>query len=362
MKVKIKDYQVIKDIDLDFDKGLTAIVGTSNNGKSSILRAIEGAIFNKGGASFINYDADYTEVQVGDIIWHKDRDSGKSFYNIGGVILNKIGQQQIDEVADHLNMKEVLIGNEKVRLNFWKQMDYPFLVGKTPFQLFEFISKSKEQELVNQLKDEEYTKSKKLKEDISKVTTTIDIKKKDIINKTETMRALEKYNEIDVKGIEDNVKEYNFIISSFEFSDVVEKEINDLNESKSSLDKVINNLDIVLNSVSNKVKRLENIESLLESHKDIENSLGDLKIKISDIDFSKFEESSKKLNILITQIQEKQSSYNRIKAQEEYINKLSVDISNTKDNLEKTNKELNLAEEELGKFDICPLCGSQIAH
>ena len=47
MKVKIKDYQVIKDIDLDFDKGLTAIVGTSNNGKSSILRAIEGAIFNK---------------------------------------------------------------------------------------------------------------------------------------------------------------------------------------------------------------------------------------------------------------------------------------------------------------------------
>lgn len=362
MEVKIKDYQVIKDIELDFDKGLTAIVGTSNNGKSSILRAIEGAIYNKGGASFINYDANYTEVQVGDIIWHKDRDSGKSFYNINGLILNKIGQQQIEEVADHLNMKEVLIGNEKVRLNFWKQMDYPFLVGKTPFQLFEFISKSKEQELVNQLKDEEYTKSKKLKDDISKIATTIDIKKKDITNKTETMEALEKYNAIDVKGIESNVKEYNFIVSSFEFSDEVGKEINDLSKSKDSLDKVINNLDIVLASISEKVKRLENIESLLEYHKDIENNLEVLKIKVDDIDFSKFEESSQKLNMLITQIQEKQSSYNKLKVHEEYIDKLTVDISNTKDSLEKINKELSLVEEELCEFDICPLCGSQIAH
>ena len=41
MKVQIKNYQIIKDANLEFIPGLNVIIGPSNNGKTSILKAIK---------------------------------------------------------------------------------------------------------------------------------------------------------------------------------------------------------------------------------------------------------------------------------------------------------------------------------
>ena len=170
MKASIKNYQIIKDADLEFLPGITAIVGSSNNGKSSIIRAIEAAINNKGGNSFINYDADSCEVEIEDsghiIKWQKHKKQGKSFYEIDGKILNKIGQKQLDEVGILLNMPEIEVNTDRFRLNFWKQMNFPFLVGKTSYQLFDFISKSNEQELISELQDKSAESFKQLAKDV----------------------------------------------------------------------------------------------------------------------------------------------------------------------------------------------------
>ena len=76
MKVKINNYQIIKEAELEFKPGVTVIIGSSNNGKSSVIRAIESAINNKGGSDFINYDAESCEVTIEDlgqkIIWSKE--------------------------------------------------------------------------------------------------------------------------------------------------------------------------------------------------------------------------------------------------------------------------------------------------
>ena len=82
MKVKIENYQAIVNAELEFDYGLTAIIGSTNSGKSSIIRAIKGAINNQGGTGFINYNAPDSSVTVVDkghtIEWFKSKkDSGK---------------------------------------------------------------------------------------------------------------------------------------------------------------------------------------------------------------------------------------------------------------------------------------------
>ena len=43
-KTSIKDFQIIKKATLEFTPGLNVIIGPSNNGKTSILKAIKAAL------------------------------------------------------------------------------------------------------------------------------------------------------------------------------------------------------------------------------------------------------------------------------------------------------------------------------
>lgn len=45
-KIEIKNYQALKDVKLELQNGITIITGRTNQGKSSIIRAIDAALFN----------------------------------------------------------------------------------------------------------------------------------------------------------------------------------------------------------------------------------------------------------------------------------------------------------------------------
>ena len=51
LKTQIKDFQIVKKASLEFIPGLNVIVGPSNNGKTSILKAIKAAIYTIPGAT-----------------------------------------------------------------------------------------------------------------------------------------------------------------------------------------------------------------------------------------------------------------------------------------------------------------------
>ena len=63
MKLSVKDYQIVKKADLEFIKGLNVIIGPSNNGKSSLIKAAKAAIFNEAGTSSVR--AGTTSYMVG---------------------------------------------------------------------------------------------------------------------------------------------------------------------------------------------------------------------------------------------------------------------------------------------------------
>ena len=56
MQVQIKDYQIIKKAALEFIPGLNVIIGPSNNGKSSILKAIKAAVKSGLGYTIVTRD------------------------------------------------------------------------------------------------------------------------------------------------------------------------------------------------------------------------------------------------------------------------------------------------------------------
>lgn len=314
MKVNIKNYQAIKEAELEFDKGLTVIVGSSNNGKSSIIRAIEAAINNKGGSDFINYGSDHCQVTIEDgqnkIVWSKHRNSAKSYYDIDGQVLNKIGQKQIEDVGKTLDMPEIIVNNDKFRLNFWKQLDFPFLVGKTHYQLFDFISKSKDQEIMSNLLDETADRHKETKKELSEVNTKINTRTKDIADLEEEIESLSKYESFDI----DTYEKIVYLV----------KEIKDATTLYETLPEKIEEQKAAVSEINFAIRQKHDIISKAES--------------------------------LVSEIETVDADIKDIKSMLLGIEEIDHRVIKSEESLKKISEDLRKESKALESFDVCPFC------
>lgn len=149
--LQIQNYQIIQLAQFEFIPGLNVIVGESNNGKSSVLRAIETAIFNVSRPNHVRLGSDIALVGINykdsQVIWRRDNKSQSPVsYKIDGKVYQKLGRNQVDVVSKALGIQEVELDGVKLRLNFQRQMSYPFLLDKSPAQLFKFIVQSAEED------------------------------------------------------------------------------------------------------------------------------------------------------------------------------------------------------------------------
>ena len=124
----IRNYQSWKDVVLNLVPGINVIVGTSDSGKSALLRAIGWVVFNRPqGTSFIRHGADSASVEL-DLtrtgIVSRSRGKSANQYRIGEsleeVVLNAVRGDVPEEVSRVLCMGE---------LNIQKQLDSPFLLS-----------------------------------------------------------------------------------------------------------------------------------------------------------------------------------------------------------------------------------------
>jgi exonuclease SbcC len=120
-KLLIKNYQSHKDSTLEFTDGINVIVGSSDSGKSAILRAIRWIIFNRPlGSNYIRKGEDECHVQLENARGKVSRSKGKiSQYIINGDIFKAIGTDVPDSIRDVVNIHDI---------NIQKQLDSHFLV------------------------------------------------------------------------------------------------------------------------------------------------------------------------------------------------------------------------------------------
>ena len=357
MKVKIKNYQAIKEAELEFNQGVTVIVGASNNGKSSIIRAIESAINNKGGNSFINYDADECEVSIEDnghnIIWNKAKKAGKSKYILDGEELSKIGQKQIPEVGEMLNMSEVEVSGERFRLNFWKQLDYPFLISKTPYQLFDFISKSKEQEAISELQNDSVEDLKSAKGEINTYDAKIDLKTKDINKLKADVEGLEKFNKFE-----------EIIKSNLETLEDTEKAITDKKDIISIKTNKLEGLSGTVKELSELFNTYESITTLLDSLSEVDQKIEDKKTIISTKENNIKNKVAilERLDTIITEHSAATQSKKQIEDLLESLEDINYKIKTKKEHINNVIGSITDNEKELSEFAVCPFCGSSLEN
>lgn len=115
--VKIKNFQIHKNLELDLKYGVNIIAGSSDSGKSSLIRAIVSLLTNK------NFSSDYATwgsegeemevtIETDSNIVSRFREGKKNGYRVNGKEFIAIRNQVPTEVSDLFHVSDVNIGNQ----------------------------------------------------------------------------------------------------------------------------------------------------------------------------------------------------------------------------------------------------------
>lgn len=417
MRIKAKDFEIIDELDLLLQPGLTVITGLSNNGKSSIMRLIRSLIFNTNSDSSIQQGKDSYTIGIIDgnnkVIVKRDMNApNKTVYSVNGNVLKKVGRNVVPEVEDALNIKSIDINKKKMELNFLKQMEYPFLLGETGGFIYDFLSSSSNQtdftELIKSMKHDlkefsdakkhlegqvdvlkdMFTTSKETYENLEPITPIVN----DIIAFDSNMQYLKKLEdsilslEYADKGIIDSNAKLNVLLDEFnilkdldtimdDYQNIIDLQsvCNDIDEMNSKisiqeitvngLSSLINNLD--LNKVEDMQDYLDEIDKyrielskLIDTIEDAENVINQLNISLESNN-KILEKLNEVLGLKDKEINIKKS-YDDLSEVIKSTQELVSNFENETFNINRYKELLVFNREELSTFEVCPLCNQRL--
>jgi hypothetical protein len=145
-RVSIKNYRSITAADLKLGD-VTVVIGPSDSGKSNLVRALRDWAFNAVGDGMISAGSTVARVAValdsGTVVaWerrgeHYDRRSGGSSYYVrarGQTIEHqKIGHGVPAEISETTGIRELVVDDDRVRVQFAEQADPWFLLANPPW-------------------------------------------------------------------------------------------------------------------------------------------------------------------------------------------------------------------------------------
>lgn len=342
--LELTDFQAHKKSNLNFENGINIIIGQSDNGKSSIIRALNWVVNNKpNGDSFIRNGQEQSIVKVNlnnsSIIRVKDKKN--NYYEIDGNKLEAFGQNVPDEVENVFNFTDV---------NLQKQFDTSFLISDTPGEIAKKLNKVIDLEIIGEsLSNIESMRRKENRE--------IDLCKSEM---TRLKKDLENYEWLD-----------NFehkIIAAKDIESNLQKRL----ESKNKLNKlIVNTIDInfSFNSIKCIIKFKPKVEELEALSLDLKNKKDNIFILEKAFAEGFFvEDEIKSLQGMIKNrkaICKIDSDYDKLRIiQTDYTNIKSIisNIKESKETIKNAAEEIKVLKQELNEIlpDICPLCNNKI--
>jgi len=122
---------------VDFDPRLTVLVGSSNHGKTAVLRALYWIVRNRPrGSAFIRHGASAAEVRLeadGAVLTRRRDRKGLNEYTVDGEVLTALGSDVPPQVGDRLNLGAV---------NLADQLDRHFLLLDPPGQIARTVNEA----------------------------------------------------------------------------------------------------------------------------------------------------------------------------------------------------------------------------
>lgn len=371
-RLRIKNFQIIRKADITFKPGLNVIIGPTNNGKSAIFRAIEAAIYNKSTDSVITAGERKAAVGIDynghSVIWQRDsgRKDFKVVYTIDGEGLTKVGRGLLEEVEGALGITEIELLKSKEKINFIKQMSYPFLLDKTPSQLFEFLSLSAEEENLNKILSTMKQDYRSMTDSLQSLNGAMDVLKE---NKFKERHRYEKGS-----GFLSN-KEYEWIMSEverFEKLENIEKKAEDIKSKTEAIEETekklmadervceeISPLTERIGEIFRKTELIEaginNLRRAIGQEVLIKNDLEKTEVWVKEFNKDNLENVMDILKARKEEIAKREAMLKEFRRSETSVRDIEKKINTS-------SRELESALDELKEFKVCPVCGSDLSN
>lgn len=113
LSIHIKGFQSLEDLNLEI-KGVTAIVGDSDKGKSAVVRAIYAVANNSATDSMISWGATALSIEVkrgNNTLIYLRKKGSSSTYTINGVLYKNLGGTTPKEVYDILGVEPIVLSD-----------------------------------------------------------------------------------------------------------------------------------------------------------------------------------------------------------------------------------------------------------
>ena len=416
MKVQLSNVGIIKDCDLEFTPGINLIIGSSGSGKSTLMRCIYNTAMNGFSDSDVAFGKSSMTVTIENngntIQYHRNPKAKgeKSYYIVNGETYSKIGRQPVQAVTDAFNIGDVEINGEKVNFNCNLQFATPFLILGSQSTLYNVLTYRSTFDIASindyynadlRTNHNEINANNKLKAQLQSNLESLQTQEKqlkpieDIYSNYITYKHnLEKLNDIKslqsrlecINDLSDKIVKLESLLSSINNAMKYTKSLYDIrtyNDTVNNHSKIIvmidkSNLLIALyNNVLSDIQRLASLnkyKSLLDQSNDMMNSIQMLnniidssqqymnkESFITDITRLKlWLKNNDKCNKIVNEM-DKCSNINMniiddlciIDDKLKQMNKVNHHINDLDDKCQAVNNELH-------KFDVCPLCGSHL--
>lgn len=262
-KLELVNFQSHKNTIMEFDKGLNVIVGNSDSGKTSIIRAIKWALFNEPqGDAFIRQDETKCWVTVyfntGAIVRRLRTASKNSYYlkksNGEEYNFEAFGRNVPTEIIDEINMFKIEFDEaNNYILNIAEQLEGPFLLNEKPSLRASAIGR------------------------IVKVNL-VDNAMRDTIRDRKNTQYQAKLLQNQIDNYKEQIKEYDYLEEKIKLSNKL-KDIRDKIENLEEIYKKYQNYNISLDKLNVEIKESEeildkykNLDKLIDISKTCENT------------------------------------------------------------------------------------------
>lgn len=168
-KIQLKNFQAHKNTEISFTPGVNVIVGASDRGKSSIIRALQLVFFNKpSGTAYIRHGAKESRVKVtmadGTEV-HRVRTKSKNYYQIEENEPLKVpGRDVPTEVSALCPMQPI---------NFQGQHDAPFMLSETAGECGRMLNRCVDLTVIDKVLSNLNNKKRKASNEVEHITDNI---------------------------------------------------------------------------------------------------------------------------------------------------------------------------------------------
>lgn len=342
--VNIKNFQSHKNSTLEFHPGMNVIVGTSDSGKTAIIRALRWVTWNRpSGDSIRSHWGGKTEVRVvldnGSV--ERSKDKVEEYIVNNNSPLRAFGMSVPQDVSETLNLTDI---------NLQSQMDAPFLLSSTSGEVASHFNKVAGLDKIDNSQQQVESWIRGLNGMVASHTKTIER----LTAELEKYEKLEKI-EIELEVLEEEKKRYDIkLLKKNKFVAL----IRDIKETEESIEEM--SLDLTLENDVNSLLAKMNEARLRKS------GITMLSALLKEIN-EQTEEIEDKEHILfledeVAKLLQLQKDYIIAKSKVDVLKNAVIYINNTKMHLEELEAELTQMSASFTEAfpDVCPLCGTVI--